>query len=90
MERCGTSDEFRANIHRGGYAQAIQLSQSEQQLAVQATKALGLEIAGVDLIRSQQGLKVLEVNASPGLEMIEHVSQVDIAGMMIEHLLKKC
>lgn len=90
MERCGTSDEFRANIHRGGYAQVIQLSQSEQQLAVQATKALGLEIAGVDLIRSQQGLKVLEVNASPGLEMIEQVSQVDIAGMMIEHLLKKC
>lgn len=86
MERTGASGEFRANIHRGGTAQAIQLSDAEQKTAVQAAKAIGLDVAGVDLIRSQQGIMVLEVNASPGLEMIEQVTKVDIAGMMIEYL----
>ncbi len=90
MERTGASGEFRANIHRGGSAQAIQLSDAEQKIAVQAAKAIGLDVAGVDLIRSQQGIMVLEVNASPGLEMIEQVTKVDIAGMMIEYLLNKC
>lgn len=87
MVRQGASGEFRANIHQGGSAEAIQLSAAEQQLAIQATKALGLDVAGVDLIRSHHGLLVLEVNASPGLEMIETVSGVDIAGKMVDHLL---
>lgn len=89
MVRQGASGEFRANIHQGGNAQSIVLSREEQQLAVQASQALGLDVAGVDLIRSKQGLKVLEVNASPGLEMIEKVSGVDIAYQMITHLCKK-
>lgn len=89
MVRQGASGEFRANIHQGGMAQRIELSFAEQQLALKATQALGLEVAGVDLIRSRQGLKVLEVNASPGLEMIEKVSGVDIARQMITQLVQK-
>lgn len=89
MVRQGASGEFRANIHQGGMAQRIELSFAEQQLALKATQALGLEVAGVDLIRSHQGLKILEVNASPGLEMIEKVSGVDIARQMITQLVQK-
>lgn len=88
MVRQGASGEFRANIHQGGHATSIQLSTAEQHIAIQATKALGLNVAGVDLIRSQSGLLVLEVNASPGLEMIEKVSGVDIAGKMIDFCKK--
>ncbi|QIM63082.1 ribosomal protein S6 modification protein [Pasteurellaceae bacterium Orientalotternb1] len=88
MVRQGASGEFRANIHQGGNATSIQLSAAEQQLAIQATKALGLDVAGVDLVRSKKGLLVLEVNASPGLEMIEKVSGVDIAGKMIDFCKK--
>lgn len=89
MERVAKGDDFRANIHQGGTAQPISLSTEEQQLAVRATQALGLDVAGVDLLRAEQGLLVLEVNASPGLEMIEKVSGEDIAGKMIEHLIHK-
>ncbi|QLB21504.1 ribosomal protein S6 modification protein [Vespertiliibacter pulmonis] len=89
MVRQGTSGEFRANIHQGGTAKSIELSQEEKQLAVKAAKTLGLDVAGVDLIRSKQGLMVLEVNASPGLEMIEKVSGIDIARKMIHHLICK-
>jgi len=87
MQRSGSEGEFRANIHLGGKAQAIILTEAEQQLAVQAAKAIGLEVAGVDLIRSASELLVLEVNASPGLEGIEQSSGIDIAGLMIEHLM---
>lgn len=89
MSRQGTSGEFRANIHQGGTAKPIELSPEEEQLAIKATKVLGLDVAGVDLIRSKQGLMVLEVNASPGLEMIEKVSGIDIAQKMIHHLICK-
>lgn len=89
MQRTGKADDFRANLHQGGTATAITLSMEEQALAVQATKAIGLDIAGVDFIRSANGLLVLEVNASPGLEGIESVSQKDIAGMMIDYLCHK-
>lgn len=89
MQRSSANEEFRANIHLGGSAQAIQLSEVEQQLAVQAAKAIGLEVTGVDLIRSHQDLIVLEVNASPGLEGIENASGVDIADLMIAHLVQK-
>lgn len=89
MERAGQIGEFRANIHRGGSAKSIKLTREEQDLAIKATQAMGLDVAGVDLIRSNNGLMVLEVNASPGLEMIEKVSQVDIAALMIDHLLEK-
>lgn len=89
MRRYNTSGEFRANIHKGGSAEAVELSEMEKQLAIQATKAIGLDVAGVDLIRSETETLVLEVNASPGLEMIEKVSQVDIASLMIQQLLQK-
>lgn len=89
MQRQSTTGDFRANIHQGGTAQAITLTASEQKIAVDAAQAIGLDVAGVDLIRSEQGLLVLEVNASPGLEMIEQTSQKDIAGLMIEYLTSK-
>lgn len=89
MERKGQNGEFRANIHRGGIGEVAWLSEQEKQIAVQATNILGLDVAGVDLIRSAQGWLVLEVNASPGLEMIEKTSGLDIALQMILHLERK-
>ena len=89
MQRTGQNGEFRANFHRGGTAEKIQLSEEEKTIAVKAAKTLGLDIAGVDLIRSEQGLLVLEVNASPGLEMIEKTNGIDIAVQMIAYLEKK-
>lgn len=86
MQRQGASGDFRANIHQGGRAVAVQLTQAEQQLAIKSAQIIGLAVAGVDLIRSQQGTLVLEVNASPGLEMIEQVSGADIAEQMIAYL----
>lgn len=89
MQRTGKNGEFRANFHRGGSAEKIQLTEQEKSLAIRASQVLGLEVAGVDLIRSVRGLLVLEVNASPGLEMIEKTSGIDIALQMIVHLEKK-
>lgn len=89
MQRKGQEGEFRANCHLGGFAEKINLSAQEQNIAIRATKAVGLDVAGVDLIRSKKGLLVLEVNASPGLEMIEKTSGEDIALQMILHLEKK-
>lgn len=89
MQRIGQEGEFRANFHRGGSAEKIQLTEQEKALALKATKVLGLDVAGVDLIRSKQGLLVLEVNASPGLEMIEKTSGIDIALQMIVHIEKQ-
>ena len=89
MQRIGQNGEFRANFHRGGTAEKIQLSEEEKQIALKAAQVLGLDVAGVDLIRSEQGLLVLEVNASPGLEMIEKTSGIDIALQMIAYLEKK-
>ena len=88
MQRKGQNGEFRANFHRGGSAQKISLTDEEKQIAINATKALGLVVSGVDFIRSKSGLLVLEVNASPGLEMIEKTSGVDIALQMILYLEK--
>jgi len=83
MQRIGQDGEFRANFHRGGTAEKVKLTEEEKSIAIRATKALGLAVAGVDLIRSKEGLLVLEVNASPGLEMIEKTSGIDIALQMI-------
>lgn len=89
MQRIGQNGEFRANCHRGGAAEKIQLTNEEKQIALKAAQVLNLDVAGVDLIRSKQGLQVLEVNASPGLEMIEKTSGIDIALQMIAYLEKK-
>lgn len=89
MQRYGKNGEFRANFHRGGTATSIQLTPEETQLAIDATKAIGLDVAGVDLIRSKQGALVLEVNASPGLELIEQTSKLDLALQMLLYLERK-
>ena len=89
MQRQSQAGEFRANCHLGGSAQKIELPESAKQLAVRATKAIGLDVAGVDLIQSERGLLVLEVNASPGLEMIEKTSGVDIAEKMLSYFASK-
>lgn len=89
MQRQGKAGDFRANIHQGGTAKSIQLTDEEQTLAVKSTQAIGLDVAGVDLICTQHGLMVLEVNAAAGLEMIEQVSGVGIAEKMIECVIER-
>lgn len=89
MVRQGKSGEFRANIHQGGLAEKITLTEQESALAVRASQALGLDVSGVDILRSENGPLVLEVNAAPGLEMIEKVSQAPIAEKMIAYFLEK-
>lgn len=83
IQREAAKGEFRANIHQGGTASFIKITGEEKKLAVKAAKVLGLQIAGVDIIRSNKGPLVLEVNSSPGLEGIEQSTGKDIAGMMI-------
>ena len=84
MQRQAAQDDFRANLHMGGQAQPVILTKDEERIAVRAARAIGLSVAGVDLLRAKDGLKVLEVNSSPGLEGIERVSGLDIAGAMVE------
>ncbi|MEL6815917.1 MAG: 30S ribosomal protein S6--L-glutamate ligase [Cyanobacteria bacterium J06598_3] len=88
MKRQGAPGEFRSNLHRGGNAEQIKLSPAERKTAVQAAKAMGLKVAGVDLLRSAHGPVVMEVNSSPGLEGIEKATEVDVAGKIIEFLEK--
>ncbi|ANB16968.1 30S ribosomal protein S6--L-glutamate ligase [Dokdonella koreensis] len=86
MQRQAPEGEFRANLHRGGKATAVVLSAAEKRIAVKAARAIGLHVAGVDLLRSQRGPLVLEVNASPGLEGIEAATGVDVAASVIRHI----
>ena len=79
--------EFRSNLHRGGAATVVELTDAERDTALSAARVMGLAVAGVDLLRSNKGPMVLEVNSSPGLEGIEGASGVDIAGAIIEHVL---
>ena len=80
MKRTGADGEFRSNLHRGGSADIVKLSRKEKSAAVKAADALGLSVAGVDLLQSSRGPLILEVNSSPGLEGIEKATDVDIAG----------
>jgi len=89
MMRTAAEGEFRANLHQGGNARVIKLTKEEKALALHATRAVGLKIAGVDLIRSSRGPLVLEVNSSPGLEGVEKASEKDIAGRIIKFLEKQ-
>ncbi|MFC5570054.1 30S ribosomal protein S6--L-glutamate ligase [Lysobacter yangpyeongensis] len=84
MKRQAPKGDFRSNLHRGGSAKGVRPSAIEQDVAIRAAQALGLGIAGVDLIRSRRGPLVLEVNASPGLEGIEAATGVDVAAAVIE------
>ncbi|QMV15245.1 30S ribosomal protein S6--L-glutamate ligase [Vibrio spartinae] len=84
MKRQGAEGEFRSNLHRGGTATLIKISPQERKTAIDAAKIMGLNVAGVDLLRSSRGPLVMEVNSSPGLEGIEQATGKDIASMIIE------
>lgn len=86
MKRQGGPGEFRSNLHRGGTAEGIKLTRSERATAVKAARVMGLNVAGVDLLQSERGPLVLEVNSSPGLEGIEAASEVDVAARIIEFI----
>ncbi|MDA3934655.1 MAG: 30S ribosomal protein S6--L-glutamate ligase [Gammaproteobacteria bacterium] len=86
MRRQAQPGEFRSNLHRGGTAEVIRITPEERSTAVRAAKVMGLNVAGVDLLRSNHGPVVMEVNSSPGLEGIEAVTGKDIAGMIIGFL----
>ena len=88
MKRKALSGDFRSNIHRGGKAENVRITPEERSTAVRAAKIMGLNVAGVDLLRSNHGPVVMEVNSSPGLEGIEKTSGKDIAGMIIEYIEK--
>ena len=86
MRRQAAEGEFRSNLHRGGEGSPAQASAEEQAVAVRSARALGLGVAGVDLIRSTRGPLVLEVNSTPGLEGVESACAVDVAGAIIDHV----
>jgi ribosomal protein S6--L-glutamate ligase len=88
MKRQAKEGEFRSNLHRGGTAEVITLSRQEEIAAIKAAKALGLGIAGVDMLQSDRGPLIIEVNSSPGLEGIEGATQKDIAGEFIKYIEK--
>lgn len=88
MRRTAKQGEFRANIHRGASADKVKLSPEERSIAIRAAKAMGLSVAGVDILRSNHGPVVIEVNSSPGLEGIESATGVDVAGKIIEFIEK--
>lgn len=89
MRRQAPKGEFRSNLHRGGSAKAAVLSQAEVTTAVRAARVMGLNVAGVDLLRSDRGPLVLEVNSSPGLEGIEAATGVDVAGVMVDYVARR-
>ena len=88
MKRQAPPGDFRSNLHRGGTAEPARLTREEKATAVRAAKAMGLHVAGVDLIRSNHGPVVLEVNASPGLEGIERTTGADVASAIVAFLEK--
>jgi ribosomal protein S6--L-glutamate ligase len=88
MKRQSAEGEFRSNLHRGGKAEKVKLTPEEKSTAIRAAKAMGLSVAGVDLLRSNHGPVVMEVNSSPGLEGIEKASEVDVAGKIIDFIAK--
>jgi len=88
MKRQGAEGEFRSNLHRGGSAEVTRLSKEERATAVNAAKAMGLNMCGVDILRSNNGPVVMEVNSSPGLEGIEKATGKNVASMIIEFLEK--
>lgn len=86
MKRQGAEGEFRSNLHRGGSAELVRLSKDERATAVNAAKVMGLNVCGVDILRSSRGPVVMEVNSSPGLEGIETATNKDVAGMIMQFI----
>ncbi len=89
MKRQGAEGEFRSNLHRGGHASLVRLTPEERSTAVRAAKIMGLNVCGVDLLRSNHGPVVMEVNSSPGLQGIETASNKDIASLIIQFIEKR-
>jgi len=89
MKRQAKEGEFRSNLHRGGTASLVKLTPEERATAARAAKIMGLNVAGVDILRSNHGPVVMEVNSSPGLEGIENATNKDIAAMIIDFIEKK-
>ena len=92
MRRRANGDEFRSNFHLGGSVEKVEIDQNYEKIAIKAARILGLEIAGVDLLESERGALVLEVNSSPGLEGIEKASQINVARAVskrLNYLLQK-
>lgn len=88
MMRTAREGEFRSNLHRGGVAQIVKLTKEERATAVQAARIMGLNMAGVDILRANRGPVVMEVNSSPGLQGIEKATGKDVAGIIIEYIEK--
>jgi len=86
MKRQGAEGDFRSNLHQGGSATAYKLNRKEKSTAMAAAKAMGLGVCGVDMIPSDRGPLVMEVNSSPGLEGIEKATGVDIAGRIMDYI----
>jgi len=89
MRREARKGEFRSNLHRGGFGTAVQLSHEDEEAAVRAARVLGLDVAGVDLLESADGPKVMELNSSPGFEGLERATGLDIAGEIIAQALAR-
>ena len=89
MRRRAAEGEFRSNLHRGGRAERVRLTREERETARRAAKVLDLAVAGVDILQSESGPRVLEVNSSPGLEGIETVTGLDVADRIYQHLESK-
>ena len=88
MQRTGAEGDFRSNLHRGGSAKTVRISPEERSTAVRAAKTLGLNVCGVDMLRSNHGAVVMEVNSSPGLEGVEKATGMDIADKIIGYIEK--
>ena len=86
MKRTGAPDDFRSNLHRGGSAQIIKITPEERSTALRAAKHMGLNVCGVDMLRSNHGPVIMEVNSSPGLEGIEAATGKDVAGMIVDFI----
>lgn len=86
MRRTAKGDEFRSNVHRGGTVESVQLDAAFEQAAVRSAQIMGLKVAGVDMLESDEGPLVMEVNSSPGLEGIEHATGLDVAGAIIDYI----
>jgi ribosomal protein S6--L-glutamate ligase len=89
MKRQAPLGEFRSNLHRGGSAKLIKITPEERSIAVRAAQVMNLNVAGVDILRSNHGPVVIEVNSSPGLEGIESASKIDIAGKIIDFIVER-
>jgi len=89
MMRSASDDDFRSNLHSGGKASKVKITKEERKIAKKAAKAMGLNIAGVDILRSTEGPKVLEVNSSPGLQGIETINNINVAPLIIDYIERR-